>query len=325
MTEEIKNGVQMLGAVGAMSPQVAASPSSIEGVVMDDAARKIQQQKLTVLNRSEFIKALKNNFATTVRKVFINSLGREVGFREVTVLEQKQLSRIMIDNEQRKDIVYDAQCALINQVALEEGFDIYKLTEFDKIKLLIVLYQTNMFKNDIQFKCKECGTENQYKLDFQKVLDKLDEYDISDKSFTFKNANWEFKFTCGYPSVERVSEFYKSYSKKYKQARTPKELETLNNMINIDYSCTFIKEIDFKSIVGESEPTRIVTSEFTPQEVTQILESFPQDVVYVDDGVLSFVVENFINKINASFEKHKCGSCGAVYDESVDGDTSSFL
>lgn len=65
-----------------------------------------------------------------------------------------------------------------------------------------------------------------------------------------------------------MSEFYKTYSKKYKQARKPKELETLNNMINIDYSCTFIKEIDFKSIVGESKPTRIVTSEFTPQEVT---------------------------------------------------------
>lgn len=41
MTEEIKNDVQMLGAAGAMQPQVAASPSSIEGAVMDDAARKI--------------------------------------------------------------------------------------------------------------------------------------------------------------------------------------------------------------------------------------------------------------------------------------------
>lgn len=308
--------------------QAVASPqaSSLAGVALDDAAKKMsQQEKLKVLNKSEFINALKHNFATTVRKVYINSLKREVGFREVTVLEQKQLSRIMIDNEQRKDIVYDAQCALINQVALEDGFDIYKLSEFDKIKLLIVLYQTNMFKNDIQFKCKECGTDNVYKLEFQKVLDKLDEYDISDKPFTFKNANWEFKFVCGYPTVERVSEFYRSYGKKYKQVRNQKEAETLNNMINVDYSCTFIKSIEFKSLTGAGEPTTIITSEFTPQEVTQILESFPQDVVYVDDGVLSFIVEEFINKINDSFEKHKCGSCGAIYDESVDGDTTSFL
>ena len=39
--------------------------------------------------RKEAIAALKNAFATTIRKVFVNGLGREVGFREVTVLEQK--------------------------------------------------------------------------------------------------------------------------------------------------------------------------------------------------------------------------------------------
>jgi len=142
MTDEKFNNMQQPAAALPVA-------SSLGGATLDDAAMKREQEKAKILNRSEFIKALKNNFATTVRKVFINSLGREVGFREVTVLEQKQLSRIMIDNEQRKDIVYDAQCALINQVALEEGFDIYKLSEFDKIKLLIVLYQTNMFKNDI--------------------------------------------------------------------------------------------------------------------------------------------------------------------------------
>jgi hypothetical protein len=91
----------------------------------------------------------------------------------------------------------------------------------------------------------------------------LDEYDISDKSFNFKNSNWEFNFVCGYPNVERVSEFYKSYGKKYKQARSQKELETLNSMINIDYSCAFIKQIDFKSLTGDSEPTTINTSDFT--------------------------------------------------------------
>lgn len=298
--------------------------STLGSSSLNDAERK-SEKKASVLNRSEFINALKNNFATTVRKIYINSLKREVGFREVTVLEQKQLSRIMIDNEDRKDVVYDAQCALINQVALEDGFDIYKLTEFDKIKLLIMLYQTNMFKNDIQFTCPQCGTENQYKLDFQKVIDNLDNYDISDKVFDFKNANWQFKFTCGYPTVDRVSEFYRSYIKKYKQMRSKKEIESLNSMINVDYSCMFIKQIEFKSTVNESETTVINTLEFSPSEVIQILESFPQDVIYVDEGILSFIIKEFINKINESFEKHKCASCGAEYTESVDGDATSFL
>ena len=74
-----------------------------------NAKQKVAEKQL---NKSEFINALKSDFVTTVRKVYVNSLKREVGFREISVKEQKQLSRIMIDNESRKDIVYDSQCAL---------------------------------------------------------------------------------------------------------------------------------------------------------------------------------------------------------------------
>lgn len=90
--------------------------------------------------RLDIINALKSGFATTVRRIYVNSIDREVGFREISVQEQKTLARIMIDNEQRKDVMYDAQCSIINKVALDEGFDIYELSEFDKIKLLIALY-----------------------------------------------------------------------------------------------------------------------------------------------------------------------------------------
>jgi hypothetical protein len=49
------------------------------------------------------------------------------------------------------------------------------------MKLMISLYQTNMFKNEIVFKCKECGTDNKYKLDFESVLNKLDDFNLEDK------------------------------------------------------------------------------------------------------------------------------------------------
>jgi predicted restriction endonuclease len=61
-----------------------------------------------VQNKAEFINALRQNFASTIKKIYINSLKTEVGFREIKVSEQKSLSRIMIDNENRKDIIYDA-------------------------------------------------------------------------------------------------------------------------------------------------------------------------------------------------------------------------
>lgn len=130
---------------------------------------------------------MKQDFATTVNSIYVNSLKKEVGFREITVLEQKTLSRIMIDNDakNRKDIVYDAQCALINKASLDPSFDIYQLSEFDRLKLLIALYQANMFKNDIRFTCEECGAENIFKLDFGVVLERLDSIDLEPKQFEY--------------------------------------------------------------------------------------------------------------------------------------------
>lgn len=93
-----------------------------------------------VLSKDDLLKALDSDFATNVSKIYVNSLKREVSFREINVQEQKNLSRILVANENRKDVVYDAQCAMINKTALDDGFDIYKLTEFDRIKLLMALY-----------------------------------------------------------------------------------------------------------------------------------------------------------------------------------------
>lgn len=114
------------------------------------------------IDKKAALNAIKSKFISTIIKIYINSLGREVNFREITVAEQKKLSRIMIDNENRKDIVYDAQCAILQSICLEDGLDIYSLTEFDKIKLLLLLYQRNMAKHDITFVCPECHSENKY-------------------------------------------------------------------------------------------------------------------------------------------------------------------
>ena len=77
------------------------------------------------LTKSDLVNALQNDFATSVTKVYINSLKEEKSFREITVKEQKSLRRIMSANSKRKDIIYDAQCAMINTAALDKGFDVY--------------------------------------------------------------------------------------------------------------------------------------------------------------------------------------------------------
>lgn len=195
------------------------------------------------MSKTDLLAALQQDFATSVNRVYITSLGREVGFREITAKEQKTLSRVMIDNEKRKDVVFDAQCALINAACLEPAvFDIYRCSEFDRLKLLIALYQANMFKNEVKFTCSHCGTENKYKLDFSRALHKLDDVDLEPEDFMYRNASMEFHFKLRYPSVKLVSDFHKANVPKYRSA-SQAQVSTLDKMSNVDYVNLFIEEI----------------------------------------------------------------------------------
>jgi len=40
-----------------------------------------------------------------------------------------------------------------------------------------------MFKNDIKFTCKNCGAQNQFKLDFDIVLKRLDKIELTTKKY----------------------------------------------------------------------------------------------------------------------------------------------
>lgn len=276
-----------------------------------------KQQAIDIAN------ALKQDFATTVNRIYINSLKREVGFREITVTQQKTLSRVMIENSDRKDIIFDAQCALINQACLEQDtFNIYNCSEFDRLKLLIALYQANMFKNTVKFTCSKCGTENQFKLDFDNVLKKLDVIELVEHQFSYENKQWKYDFAIEYPSVRRVQSFHKANMMKYKGLKK-QQIKSEDNMQNIEYINLFIKTINMTNKTNNN--TRNINfNDFEAGDVEKIISVFPQDVLYSEDGVLKFIVNEFIKKINDSFEQHECYQCGEKYENDING-TESFL
>lgn len=272
---------------------------------------------------TEIKKDLENIFASGFTPVYINSLDKEVGFKEITVQQQKSLSRIMIGNENRKDIVYDAQCALINESALMEGFDIYKYTELERLKLLIALYQANMFNNDVQFNCKECGAENKYKLNFTNVLAKLDQLSIEPKTFHYEKSNLKFDFICQYPQVKLVSYFNKQYFAKHK-VQTKRDVSVNDTMSNMEYINLFISKL----VISTSEGKVLKEIDFhgyKPADIEEILQTLPQDVLYTDNGVLQFIAREFLQKLNESFDKHQCQFCGAIQEDENTNQVESFL
>ena len=273
-------------------------------------------QKKQPKTKDALLKALEQDFATTVNKFHINSCDKEFSMREVKVQEQKTLSRIMLNNSLRKDIIYDAQCALINQVVLEDGFDIYDYTEFDKIKALMIVYQSSMLKKDITFTCKHCGADNKYNADYKSVIEKLDKLDVADKTFSYSTATRKFDFVASYPSVRRVSSFYRQYLKNNKVNKDNKDQQETN--MNFDYVYMYVKSVKITDISTGALIQDIDFNEFGPLDVEDLIAVFPYEVVYNESGLLTFITKQFINTINEQFEQHVCLQCGEKHEEEVD-------
>ena len=280
-------------------------------------------QKPHVQSKDDLISALKNQFATTVTRVYVNSLDREVAFREITVQEQKTLTRIMGTNENRKDVIFDAQCALINQACLEPGFDIYSCSDFDRLKLLMSIYQTNMFANEVKFTCEECGAENAYKIDFDNVLRKLDEIVLEQSAFDYENKSFKYHFTLEFPTVKDVSDFHKSYCQKHRGI--PRKMQSSDGKIrSMDYLTLFIKQVEMEN-KSTGEKICFEFKDYTAGDREDILSAFPQDVLYTTKGVMVFITEKFMKPLNDSFDKHECALCGAVHEKGDVSNSESFF
>jgi len=326
-------------------------------------------------NSSSILNAFSKKFATKVNTVYINSLKREVNFREVSVNEQKTLSKTMIENENRKDIVYDTQCALINRLCLENddknirteakeaakaalpeavadagvdlqtpkgaafvskftndfvqnyiaerSFDVYNLTEFDRIRILMEIYQNNYTHEKIKYKCKECGAENEYVMDFSKIIDNFNSFNIEDQTYTLEDNKFVYNFVLNYPKVRNVSQFYKMYMKKYK-GTSSKERDVLDSIGNVDYINLYIKRIEM--VDKETGDKDVADLTFmTYEDIDTLISMFPQNVIFSEeDGVLKFIAKEFIEKINSVFQYEKCPHCGAEAPISIGG-AADFL
>ena len=277
-----------------------------------------------IQTKEELLAALSQDFATSATKIYFNSVDKEYAFREVSVKEQKALTRTMSANENRKDMIYDAQCALINKVALDPTFDIYQFSEFDRIKTLISLYQQNMFQNEVKFTCEECGAENKYTIDFTNTIQKLDNYKLEDKVFEYENSNFKYIFNLSYPTVKLVSRFHASYCAKHGSNVVRKQRKTNDLMTNLEYVNLFIKTINMTN--KKTNVTReIAFDNYKVSDIEDILEKFPQDVLYTEKGVLKFIVNEYIKPTNDSFEKHECWQCHTIHEKGNSNSTESFF
>lgn len=283
-----------------------------------------KEEQAVVQTKAELLAALQNDFATAVNKVYLNSVDKEFAFREISVEEQKSLTRMMSANESRKDIIYDAQCAIINKASLTPGFDIYQFSDFDRLKLLLSLYQENMFQNQVKFTCEECGTENAYQIDFANTIAKLDAYKLEKKTFEYENRNFKYVFEIEYPTVKLVSRFHQSYCAKHGGRPVKREKKANEIMTNLEYVNLFIKSVTVETKANGNK-REIVFSNYKVGDIEDILAAFPQDVLYTEKGALKFIVNEYLKPVNDAFDKHECAQCGAVHEKGSMASSESFF
>ena len=150
----------------------------------------------------------------------------------------------------------------------------------------------------------------------------MDDITLEQTVFNYENKKWKYSFVIEYPSVKTVSNFHKANIGKYRNANT-QMIKSLDNIANIDYINLFIKTIDLEN-KGNGAKKNIVMSDYEVKDIEDIVAVFPQDVLYSDEGVLQYIANNYIKKINDTFDAHLCINCGEKYQNDVNS-AESFL
>ena len=82
-----------------------------------------------------------------------------------------------------------------------------------------------------------------------------------------------------------MSDFYSSRYAQMRKTSDKKAVEALNTSLNIDYISLFIKDVSFTDKTT-GEESAISASDYTVDEMFDIIAVFPQDVMYSDSGII---------------------------------------
>jgi len=275
----------------------------------------------TVNTHQDILSALSQEFATSVNRIYIHSLDREVGFREIRVAEQKSLTKILVENEGKEDVIYSSMLAMLESLCLEpEAIDFSKLTELDRIKIMIELYQSNFFQSDLKFICEECQTENEYVLNFESIIAKLNALKFDDITIDTEDQYRKYQFIVNFPTVNRMSDFMKASA----QSKRLSKKSTTMRIDNTDMFDLFIKQFTVENKAVDGKIITVECEQMNIRELEEMLQVLPQTILYSNNGVLGRIQSELFNKVDGLFEKPVCANCGAEQKEAM-GLTDFFM
>lgn len=269
-------------------------------------------------NIPNILDALKEEFATSINNIYVNSLKTTYGFRDITVLEQKTFAKLLIDHENEPDVVYDTQCALIQKLALDKDFDVYKITEFDRLKIFFLIYQSNFFSHNFTATCQYCNSKFDYSIDFDKIIKSIDEFNVDDVKVEQTIKNRKYEFIINFPSVRRMAE-YKKYQA-FLNRKNKKQTTSAASMLDmIDLLIKYLKITNLDT----GNEIEIKSEEIKYSEYVKYLETIPQNIIYSENSSLIKVAKEKLDLIKQALPKVKCTECGETIE--IIGDIDGFF
>lgn len=85
-------------------------------------------------------------------------------------------------------------------------------------------------------------------------------------------------------------------------------------MTNLEYINLFITRVQMHNKTSGADRD-VQLTDYAISDREEILAAFPQDVLYAENGVLKYVVNEYIKPVNDCFEKHECLKCGAIHEK----------
>lgn len=288
----------------------------------------MDELKTAAQQTDNIVDLFKNEFASTIIPVYIKSLDKVLDFREITVSEQKSLTKTQIENQTKPATVYRAFSRLIESALLTKNVDVYALTEADRYAILFNLYQTAFLDKPQSYKCSQCNSEFNISPDASAINKNFASLDTNDKVYTLQDSARYYIFTCNYPTIKRVTDTLDVFQRKYMSNRhniNDADAELLAIMESVDYVNSFIKSLTIDRLDKSKEPIVANFENMSADHVADTLALLPQHVMLAEDkGITSKLLTDFIAPINDVFSKQKCPTCNIEFQGQM-GSISDFL
>jgi hypothetical protein len=273
------------------------------------------------METSAILKALQQSASSDVMEVFLPGCNMSLTFKPITVAEQKTFSKIMIGNQKSVAAFREITFGLIKQLCLTpEKIDFKKMTDVDRMKIMVEFCSRNYFFPDTKLPCPKCKADLPIHIDFKELSKRIDAFpNHVDKTIIKDTPTAKWEFVIGLPSaqtmlnVEKIVETEEDlFDDKTKTSDiSSSKLDRLDKLYNSDTTLkAFIKKMKVSPIVSGSTQIDVDFSTMTFDEQILILNTIPLSIFNLENGLKSFIAENFIGPLISIGLDVKCGKCG---------------